>query len=305
MQMTPNRRTGWVLAAFIFLLLAGMLPNAVTEIVDVSPWLILLLLAGIILIPFAWMSFRDIFRSYAVPVRTGDRPAPHPGLILFLSLFSSRGDKQKKGMAGKDWRLSELESMLDSPDVDWPLIIERFEHSNMQPALEAVRYHAQDDTLQHVWLITTLDLKTSEGEVRQTGSHNLAPVFKRILNEGFAFNVSFHWAAPELKVPTYDVEASYEAIQYVYTEAAPEYGLKPSQVMADLTGGRVPMTGGMLLYCAPRGYAMQYTTTDRDPAKRDSGDVPVPLAIEVNTWELRRSTLEAAATEATPKRGRS
>ncbi|MFQ5859328.1 MAG: hypothetical protein ACE5LU_27320 [Anaerolineae bacterium] len=182
LQMNPGQRMGWVLATLVFALLLGMVPQSLDELIGLSPWLTLLLLIGLILILLTWVSLQEVFRSHAVPPRTGDRPPPHQGLILFLSLFQSRSGRQEPGMAAQVWRFEELDDALNRPNPSWPEIIERFERSNMRPALEAIRHHGQDDVLQHVWLITTSDLETADGEVRQKGSHQLAPLFERVLD---------------------------------------------------------------------------------------------------------------------------
>lgn len=302
LQMQPNQQLVWILGALFIIILLNEVSNVLFEWLNLTPWWTLALLPIIILVLLTIRSVREIRRPHRVAVHTGNRPAPHAGLIWMLSPFNSRGDQQAKGFAEKEWRLKELQEALDQPTINWPLIIERFTHSNMRPVLEAIRYHSQDDVLQHIWLVTTSDLSTQDESVVQKGSCHLAPLLATILKEGFGIRAKVHSTDPELEVPPYDADAAYRAVEHIYTTAVPRVGLRPDQVIADLTGGRVPMTGGMILACATRDWAMQYTTTDRDPAKKGPGDVPLPLIIQVNAWEVRRRAIEAFLEGEEPQR---
>lgn len=293
LQMSPNQQLGWMIAVLVFLLVVNMASNALLDVLKLSPLFTLLLLPLLLAILLAWNGWRSLRTPDVPEPSTGDRPAPHPGLILMLGLFNSAGNKQRPGLAGADWRRKQLAEAVNAPAPDWPLIIERFEHSNMQPALEAIRHHSTDGILQHIWLIATDDLKTREGQVVQEGSKHLAPLFEKVIKEGFGFEAQIHYQDPQLTVSPYDVTATYRAVEHIYAVAAQQVGLLPSQVIADLTGGRVPMTGGMILACAPRGWRMQYTTTDRDPVKQGPGDQPAPLEIKVDVRSIQRCSLEA------------
>jgi hypothetical protein len=90
-----------------------------------------------------------------------------------------------------------------------------------------------------------------------------------------------------------DIGPTYEAVNYVYTQAAPRAGLHPYQVIADITGGRATMTAGMILACAPRGYPLQYTSTLVDPATKEAGERPQPQRLHVDTRAVLRHALEA------------
>jgi hypothetical protein len=304
LQMSPNQQLRSMVLVLVFLLLVNMASSAILEVLDLPPGLTLLLLPLLLVLILAWNVWRSPRRPPEVPPKTGEPPEPHPGMIFFLSLFQSSGNKQVAGLGGEDWRREQLARALETSALGWPIIIERFEKSNMRPLLEAVRHHSQGGTLKHVWLISTLDIKGTDGKVIQEGSEHLAPLIEKVMRGGLRFETSFHHEDPRLKVPSWDVTAAYKAVEYVYTVATQQAGLLPDEVIGDLTGGRVPMTGGMILACAPRGWKMQYTTTDRDPAQKGPGDRPVPVGIVVDAGEIRRRALEALYMEMERTRGK-
>ena len=297
LQMSPNQQLRSMVLVLMFLLLVNMASSAVLELLALPPWLTLLLLPLLLVLVLAWNVWRPSRQLPEIPPKTGAPPEPHPGMIFFLSLFQSSGNKQVVGLGGEDWRREHLAEALERSDLGWPIIIERFEKSNMRPLLEAVRHHSQGGRLKHVWLVSTMDIKAADGKVIQEGSEHLAPLVEKVMRDGLRFGASFHYEDPGLIVPSWDATAAYKAVEYVYTTAAPQLGLSPAEVIGDLTGGRVPMTGGMILACAPRGWKMQYTTTDRDPAQKGPGDQPVPVGIVVDAGEIRRRALEAIYTE--------
>lgn len=296
LQMEPNRQIWSMFAALLFIVLVNAVSNAVYDALDLSIWATPLMLLIVLIGVVFYGSYRLPPSPPPVPPFTGDQPPPHAGLVLFLSLFNSRGDQQSNTLRDRSWRRKDLEAAINDPHIGWPHIIERFTHSNMQPAIEAIRHHRQDDTLKHVWLITTADIVAPDGKVVQEGSCHLASLFERVIREGFGWNIEFHYAEPQLHVRSYEMRDSYQAVEYVFLQACQQANLRPEHLIADPTSGRVPMSGGMILACAPRNWTMQYTTTDRDPAKEGPGKTPVPLTLHVDAKDLWLCALEAVQT---------
>ncbi|CAN5671047.1 hypothetical protein BH10CHL1_BH10CHL1_50230 [soil metagenome] len=293
LQMSPNQQLSSMLLVLGFLLILNLISSALYEATRAWFWVSPLLIVALIGIAFGWLWLRP--RQSLPHPTTGEKPDAYPGLILFLSLFQARADQQKSTSAIGDWRRSELQAALAQPVIDWPTVLARFEHSNMQPALSAIRHHAQAGLLKHIWLISTQDEIPLAGKKGQEGSCHLAPLFAKILThpQGFAYNMTIHHADPLLQIPADDVGAAYAAVEYVFGTAAPQAGLAPYQVIADITGGRATMSGGMVLACAPCDWAMQYTTTARDPAQRGPGDTPVPLRIRVDARQILQRALQS------------
>lgn len=297
LQMDRTQQLRSMLLVLVFVFVANIASNAIYEALDLAWWVTPSVLVGLIVAVVLLVGWQRGQGAAAPLPRTGKQPAPHVGLIWCLSLFNAPGGKQEPGQRGVTWRREELAAALGAAEIDWPTVIERCTHSNLQPAIEAIGHHRRGGGGEHLWLITTRDLVDGAGKVVQEGSNHLAPLVARILHEGLGWPVHVHYEDERLQVMTYDTTAAYRAAEYVFTEAAAASGLAPGQVIADLTGGRVPATSGIVLACAPRGWAMQYTTTDRDPATEGVADRPVPLAIEVKPATVWLPALEAMRDE--------
>jgi len=61
-----------------------------------------------------------------------------------------------------------------------------------------------------------------------------------------------------------DVRAAYRAVRAVFEREAAEEGLRPDQVIADITGGTKPMTAGMVLAALTTGGDLEYVESKRD-----------------------------------------
>lgn len=55
----------------------------------------------------------------------------------------------------------------------------------------------------------------------------------------------------------FGVQDTYDCVRRIYTKEARQHKLKPTQIIADITGGTKPMTAGMLLACQAQ-WPMQY-----------------------------------------------
>ena len=296
LQMEPNQQIWSMVVVFLFIILINAASNALYEALNLSIWVTPLVLLVVVFGMVFYGSHRLPQTLQPAPPFTGPQPQPHAGLVIFLSLFNSRGDQQSDELRDRDWRRKDLQKAIDDPNIGWPHIIDRFTHSNMRPAIEAIRHHMKDKTLRHVWLISTADLVSPDGEAIQEGSHHLAPLFARVIKDGFRWDVTFHHVDPQLCVQPYELRDSYQAVEYVFSQAVQQVNLHPEHIIADPTSGRVPMSGGMILACAPRNWTMQYTTTDRDPAQQGPGDTPIPLTLHVDAKDLWLCALQAVQT---------
>lgn len=293
-NLDPRLRLRAALLVLLFSLALNLFSNALYDLlVGWWWWLALGVPILLILVSLAVLALNERMQPATAP-RTGAKPATFPGLILMLGIYRS----EIKDEIPPVWTFKELQHALSQPDVDWTMVRRRIETSNLQPALEAIRYHSHDRTLQQLWLLSTKDLVdavNADGteKVKQPGSCHLAPLFARSLREAFAYDFSIYYDNPKLSVSPYDVTEIYHAVESIFEEEAPVAGLSSDQVIADLTGGRVTLTTGMVLACAPRGWAMQYTSTDHDPATGGPAKHLIPLRIDVNVQDILRRALEA------------
>lgn len=210
-------------------------------------------------------------------------PLPRKGLIVFLSIYTERGP-------GETWDFVTLKAMMDQRKPDYKVLTPHINRSNLQVPVEAIKFHAQDKTLQHCWIITTLDSKSKDGK-NIPGSHALAPYLVRYVREGLGLTfINFYYGDPKYRVQAYDLIGVFHAVDRIFREDLPLQGLKPEEVIADFTSGRVTMSGGMLLACLPFNRNLQYTTTDQDQSG-NFVDQPTPIRIDVDPTILRELVL--------------
>jgi energy-coupling factor transporter transmembrane protein EcfT len=307
LQVDPRQQIAIVLFVLFFVFSLNIAANAVTALLAFSPnWLLVLAPLFVFVAFMLWLVFQR--RHLAVPrdpELTSDL-GEYPGLVAMLGLFNSHGNPKAEGAAQKPWRIEHLMTAMNAPDPDWSTILDQVDHSNLQPLLQAIRHHDRHHDrhqgLRHVWLITTADVTGPEGATIQAGSHHLAPLVEKIVKQKLADHKAvFHYIDPELIVPPDDIGPTYRAVDFIYQQAIVRAGLKPYQVIADITGARATMTSGMILACAPRGYPLEYTSTIVDPATKTSSQLPVPQRLHVDTREILRHSLEAVNARLEPR----
>jgi len=74
---------------------------------------------------------------------------------------------------------------------------------------------------------------------------------------------------------------AYHAVRKILEEEAPKMGLKPEDVIADITGGLKPLTAGMILAALTVGCDLEYVETERTP----EGE-PIPGTLRVVVIDL-------------------
>jgi len=104
--------------------------------------------------------------------------------------------------------------------------------------LEAIRYH--EDELKCCWLIVTQEVK-DRGVVENVRKQ--AP--------------EIHFEERGLQ-DEYDARECYAIVRGIYQDDVARFGLKPKDVIADITGGTKPMTMGMVLACIEGEYPVEH-----------------------------------------------
>jgi len=119
--------------------------------------------------------------------------------------------------------------------------------------LFAIKHHCQvgEDRLRHCWVLMTPGAQET---------------FSRLAARVAELEAELKWDVQLYPMPLGEttIEASYRAVDHVYTVEAARAGLKPEAIIADLTGGLKTMTAGMVLACLPHGRALEYIESKRD-----------------------------------------
>jgi hypothetical protein len=82
---------------------------------------------------------------------------------------------------------------------------------------------------------------------------------------------------------------AYHAVRKILEEEAPKMGLKPEDVIADITGGLKPLTAGMILAALTVGCDLEYVETERTP---EGEPIPGTLRVVVIDLNFYLSTKE-------------
>lgn len=292
LQVDPQQQLVIGVFVFLFVVAINIASNAASNLLaDLPEWLLLLAPAPVFGVFALWLAAqRRSERAPHDPELTTEL-GEYPGLIAMLGIFRSPGDPKGEGAAARPWQIEQLRAALDAEEPDWRVILDHVDNSNLQPLLQAIRHHDHNGQLRRLWLIATADVKRPDAV--QQGSRLLAPLVEKIVVRGLGHNVVCHYGEPPLIVPPDDIGATYRAVNYIYEQAAPQVGLRPYQVIADITGARATMTSGMILACAPRGYPLQYTSTIVDPAAKETNELPTPQRLRIDTRGILRHALEA------------
>lgn len=300
LQAEPQHQLYGLLYLFLFPVVVNLAINALYAFWQPTWWVISLLTVALLVGPALILSVVERrHRQDGHIISYGPLPDQKIGLILPLSLFYAPADNRpahgRTLAESSEWKQTEIINAVADPTTDWAYLRQRFEQSNMGPALAAIRYHANQGVLQHLWLITTLDEKNEFGKVIQPGSVNFAPVFTRILNDvqGYAMALTVHYDDPVLQVGSTDLMAAYHATTHVFTVEAGRWGLTPTQIMVDITNGRLPTSIGMALACATQSWPMQYTTTVEDPLATAFRKMAQPREIAIDPQLLLQYAIRA------------
>lgn len=122
-------------------------------------------------------------------------------------------------------------------------------------AMQALKHHSPANEpvqLTHCWALVTPTARDS----------GVFGALKERMAE-LGYTVVLH----EVPLSGDTAREAYRGTELVYTELAIHHdiGLRPEQIICDITGGTKQMTTGMVVACMPRGWAIEYILTDRDP----------------------------------------
>jgi hypothetical protein len=178
-----------------------------------------------VILPDAWRSSAPSWREE----ETLGVLDPHPGLILNLPRFNKKGyDSPERLLASRH-----------HPDFRARALL-----SNWGPLIVAVEHHS--GTLRECWVVCS-------PQVLADFPH--AEAFIQDLARG----VNCHAVNLQDQNSIVNVQ---QRVKDIYDALAPDRGLKPKQIVADITGGNSAMTGGMVLATLEDERAIEYLRQD-------------------------------------------
>jgi len=127
--------------------------------------------------------------------------------------------------------------------------------------LFALQHHRRGGGALHCWLVM------QDSRPVREAFHQLS---QRLLEEEAATRLH------PVYIQHLDVQAAYGAVRTVFEREAAEEGLRPEEVIADVTGGTKPLTAGMVLAALTTGGALEYVESERDAEGR-----PIPGTLRV------------------------
>jgi len=143
---------------------------------------------------------------------------------------------------------SSVRPSLPCKGLIWLLGPGRFDH-----LMVAIRHHYSAEKteyrLKHCWLIVAEDSCTER---------TLKTVCEKLIEEGL--DIEIH----PIRIRESTLEAVYCAVESIYLAEGAKYGLRPHEIVADITGGLKTMTAGMLLACLPFERPVEYVASSRD-----------------------------------------
>lgn len=114
----------------------------------------------------------------------------------------------------------------------------------------ALNHHRKDGGGTHCWLIM---------QNTETVQQAFTDLSQELLEQGMTTRLH------PIYIEEMDVQASYEAVQSIIERESVEQGLRPEQVIADVTGGTKPLSAGMVLAALATGGTLEYVESERDP----------------------------------------
>ncbi len=144
---------------------------------------------------------------------------------------------------------------------------------NIDPLLFAMRQH--QPRLRHVWVIIT-----DEPAIQNT----LSSLREAVAREDWSVAVEV------VPIEAPDLACTFRAVEAIYERHVPDAGLAPGEVIADITGGLKPMTGGMTLACYLHGWPLEYLAAARDHRGELRADGErILISVEIDTSLIHRA----------------
>jgi hypothetical protein len=145
-------------------------------------------------------------------------------------------------------------------------IIWLFGPAGFDHLLFALEHHHKGGGALHCWLIM---------QNTQAVKKNYSEFLKHLNEKGF--NTQVH----PIYISRLEAGEAYHAVRKILEEEAPKMGLKPEDVIADITGGLKPLTAGMVLAALTVGCDLEYVETERT-----SEGEPIPGTLRVVVIDL-------------------
>jgi hypothetical protein len=249
--------------------LSGLICNIVSNVLG-SDWrtlsmlttgLLVLSMIMVLLSPKAEVEARIEART----LRTDEekRRSANRGLITFVSLYRPIKGKPPAGDSDIDWVNAARAMEYKKLDL---------ENSNLATAINAAVGHAS--RLEHCWLIGTIST-----DLHQPGSIDYEPALVEFLKKEKNLACEFH-SGPEYAIALDDdalvCTKTYDLVRRLYRQAASDFKIAPSDMIADFTGCPRSMTLGLILACLSVDKNIQLMGTRYDGAGRPVGQ-PVPI----------------------------
>jgi hypothetical protein len=128
--------------------------------------------------------------------------------------------------------------------------------------LFALQHHRQGDGAAHCWLVMQSTAKPVQDAFEQAS--------EAVLEQGLGTQLH------PVYIHALEAREAYQAVDTIFSREAAEAGLKPGQVIADITSGTKPLTAGMVLAALTTGQALEYVESERDAQGR-----PIPGTLQV------------------------
>ncbi|MFN7949862.1 MAG: hypothetical protein U0Z53_31225 [Blastocatellia bacterium] len=196
-----------------------------------------LLLACVLVAAVYLLMRRHVRLSLEAPVTfMAVTPAPHAGLIVLLSTYYHR----------KESRFQNVEEIVvEAADARLELL-----KSNWGPLVVACEHHLTE--LRHCWIVCS-----GQSAPQYEAAEKLVRTFAGAW-------VTCHKVEVD---SVYDVKLMAETIDRIYTEAALQFNLLPSQIVADFTGGTATMSAGVILATMAEDRKIEYLRQDQSLLK--------------------------------------
>jgi len=210
---------------------------------DFGPWFTLIIVVLVTLAGVALLSWSESRAARARRSYHGEPPARARGLILSLSTFNGRDSTLTDHHALDDRLRAGALTAADEAEIA---------RTNWGPLYVAARHHAP--TLEHCWLLCSMGKK---------GSYEQLEVAERLIQQVVAAAgrgaVEVH---PEPVADVSDPARVAHLVDEIYDEAIRRFGLRPEEIVADITGGTAAMSAGITIAVLPENRRLQYLRQD-------------------------------------------
>ncbi|MBE9184683.1 hypothetical protein IQ270_08110 [Microcoleus sp. LEGE 07076] len=216
-------------------------------------------------------------RLYSDLAISVDKEAPTgaKGLILLLSPYSPRKAELKNESTIAPLMEAVINGEIDKltqADFDRLDLL----NSNLFPQIKAVEFHAKQEKLRDIWLISTERYETKEGK-KVKGSEDSALILSQYLR--FLYGKRLDINSEGLSVRDYDYQGLWRLAEQIFRDS----GYKDEVIVADITGGTKMMSVALGMACIPPKRRMQYMDSQRDWEGNpvSAGDMQ-PVVIDVD-----------------------